>query len=163
MKASEWARQCLCHKNLFPFLITNGELLFLQLQHHCLQSTGGSAQGFLKDCLQRLVVWVDCDVLFAVQVVMPFTHRGYDRKTLFLDLIIVSFCVAEGARSETDRLPLLKPHLWHSQMRLLEVSLGGVGRIAQRGCWGDETFSWVKLCVVTFRPKKYGVIFGKAP
>ena len=28
--------------------------------------------------------------MFAVQVVMPFIHAGYDRKTLFLDLSIVS-------------------------------------------------------------------------
>ena len=76
--------------------------------------------------------------MFAIQVVMPFIHRGYERKTLSLDLIIVSFCVAEGARSETDRVPLLKPHLWHSQMRLLEVSLGGVGRIAQRKTVSDK-------------------------
>ena len=55
-----------------------------------------SAQGFLKDCLPALVVSVDCDVMFAVQVVMPFIHAGYDRKTLFLDLSIVSFYVAEG-------------------------------------------------------------------
>ena len=76
--------------------MTNSELIFLQLQHHSLQSAGGSAQGFLKDCLLGLVVSVDCDVMFAVQVVMPFIHAGYDRKTLFLDLSIVSFYVAEG-------------------------------------------------------------------
>ena len=34
--------------------------------------------------------------MFAVQVVMPFIHAGHDRKTLFLDLSIVSFCVVEG-------------------------------------------------------------------
>ena len=107
MNTGGWARQCICYKKLFPFLITNSELIFLQLQHDSLQSAGGSAQGFLKDCLVGLVVSVDCDVMFAVQVVMPFIHAGYDRKTLFLDLSIVSFYVAEGVWSETDRVPLL--------------------------------------------------------
>ena len=56
----------------------------------------GSAQGFLNDCLQGLVVWVDGDFMFAAQVVMPFIHAGHDRKTLFLNLSIISFCVSEG-------------------------------------------------------------------
>ena len=34
--------------------------------------------------------------MFAAQVVMPFIHAGHDRKTLFLNLSILSFCVAEG-------------------------------------------------------------------
>ena len=34
--------------------------------------------------------------------------------------------------------------------------------MAQPGCWGDETFSWVTCCFVTFRLKKCRVI-GKVP
>ena len=59
-------RHSVCYKKLFLFLITSGNLIFLQLQHHSLQSTKGFAQGFLKDCLQALVVWVDFDVMFTV-------------------------------------------------------------------------------------------------
>ena len=102
MNTGDCARQSVCYKKLFPFLITSGELVFLQLRHHSLQSAGGSAQGFLKDCLQGLVVWVGCDLMITLQVAMPFIHLSQDSLSLFEH----SFCcVAVGMWNETDRGP----------------------------------------------------------
>ena len=57
---------------------------------------------------------------------MPFIHAGYDRKKLFLrfEHSFVLWCVK---RNRQDVSLAVKAHLLHSQMRQLEVSLGGVG------------------------------------
>ena len=126
MNTGGFARQSVCYKKLFPFLITNGELALLQLQHHSLQSAGQLCSRSRKDCLQGLMVWVDCDVMFAVQVsnaIYPCRIRSQETLSRF-EHSFVLWCVKKNRQ---DVSLAVKPHLLHSQMRLLEVSLGGVG------------------------------------
>ena len=60
-----------------------------------------------------------CDLMIALQVVMPFIHAGYDRKTLFLYLSIVFAVLLLLCEMRQTGAPLLvKPQLLHGQMRL---------------------------------------------
>ena len=163
MNSGDCARQSVCYKKLFPFLITSGELVFLQLRHHSLQSSGGSAQGFLKDCLQGLVVWVGCDLMIALQVVMPFIHAGYDRKTLFRYLSIVFAVLLLLCEMRQTGAPLLvKPQLLHGQMRLQwnPVNTGTNKRKNLAVLTRVFFFFFTRKCKTAFakRPKKVAVI-----
>ena len=72
------------------------------------------------------MVWVDCDVMFAVQVsnaIYPCRIRSQETLSRF-EHCFVLWCVK---RNRQDVSLAVKLHLLHSQMRLFEVSLGGVG------------------------------------
>ena len=48
------------------FLVSDSELISLQLQHHSLQSSGGFAERLLEYCLERLVICIYRYVVFSI-------------------------------------------------------------------------------------------------